>query len=397
MRFIVDWQDGELSMAVLCRKYGISRRVGYKWRSRYEQEGLDGLKDRSRAPQRHPNEVAAEIEAAIVAARARHPTWGPKKLLAWLECKQACRRWPARSTIAEILDRHGLTVPRKRRRRVPPQQEPFAACDGPNAVWCADFKGWFLTADGQRCDPLTISDAFSRYLVRCQTVRKTDGPTVRPLFEAAFRDYGLPGAIRTDNGAPFASRAIAGLSELSVWWIKLGIRPERIKPGQPQQNGRHERMHLTLKGETARPPASTLRRQQERFDTFRREFNHDRPHEALKMATPASVYVASARAYPERLGEMEYPSPWEVRRVDSGRFRWHSENVWVSHVLHGELVGLEPIDDRHWRLWFGPLSLGVVDGYRKKLLTPREGRRAGLDESLLGTSIRSAPGGPPEP
>jgi len=397
MRFIADCQDGELSMAALCRKYGISRRVGYKWLDRYRQEGVEGLKDRSRAPHRHPSEVPAEIEAAIVAARARHPTWGPKKLLVWLQRKQPARRWPARSTIAEILDRQGLTVPRKRRRRVWPQQDPFSACEGPNSVWCADFKGWFRTGEGRRCDPLTISDAFSRYLLRCQALGKTDGPTARPLFEAAFREYGLPWAIRTDNGAPFASRAIAGLSELSVWWIKLGIRPERIKPGQPQQNGRHERMHLTLKAETANPPAATLRRQQERFDTFRLEFNQDRPHEALGMATPASAYVASERQYPEHLGEMEYPSGWAVRRVDSGRFRWRSENIFVSHVLHGELVGLEAVDGRHWRLWFGPLSLGVVDGHRKKLLTPREGRRAGLDAWLLGTSFRCAPGGPQEP
>ena len=397
MRFVVECRDGGVPMAALCRKYGISRRVGYKWWERYEAEGVDGLKDRSRAPHHHPNEVAEAIEAAIVAARGLHPTWGPKKLLAWLARKRPRTNWPTRSTIAEILDRHGLTVPRKRRRRVPPHEQPFAACDGPNAVWCVDFKGWFCTGDGRRCDPLTISDAFSRYLLRCQTARKTGGDAVRPVFEAAFREYGLPWAIRSDNGPPFASRAIAGLSELSVWWLKLGIRPERIEPGKPQQNGRHERMHLTLKQETACPPAATLRRQQAWFDAFRREFNADRPHEALGMATPGSVYVPSVRSYPEHLGEMAYPAGWSVRRVDCGQFRWHVDKVFVSHVLHGELVGLEPIDDRYWRLWFGPLALGVFDGHAGKLLTAREGRQAGLAAELLVSSFRCAPGTAQEP
>lgn len=394
MRLVLECQDGELSMASVCRKYGVSRRIGYKWLERYRAEGVDGLKDHSRAPHHHPNEVAAEIEAAIVAARGLHPTWGPKKLLAWLERKGPPTAWPARSTIAEILDRHGLTVPRKRRRRVPPHEQPFAACDGPNAVWCVDFKGWFRTGEGKRCDPLTISDAFSRYLLRCQRAGKTNGKMVRALFEATFREYGLPWAIRSDNGPPFASRAIAGLSELSVWWIKLGIRPERIKPGEPQQNGRHERMHLTLKQETANPPAATGRRQQQRFDEFRRQYNEDRPHEALDMAVPRSRYEPSPRAYPEYLGELEYPTGWSLRRVDSGRFRWHADNVFVSHVLQGELIGLEPIEDRYWRLWLGTMALGMFDGYAKKILTASEGRRAGLAEPLLGSSFRCAPGTP---
>ena len=398
MRFLVAYEVSGEAMAELCRRYSISRKTAYKWLGRYAEEGPDGLKDRSRAPHHPGNGVSEEVAATVIAARTAHPTWGPKKLLALLQREHTSGRWPARSTIADILKRNGLVVPRKRRRRVPPQEQPFGACTGPNAVWCVDFKGWFRTGDGSRCDPLTLTDAYSRYLLRCQALRGTDNTSVRPLMEAAFREYGLPWAIRSDNGSPFASRGVGGLSQLSVWWLKLRIVPERIEPGEPQQNGRHERMHLTLKRETASPPKRSLLGQQRRFDAFRREFNEVRPHEGLGMATPASRYEASPRAYPARLEDPEYPSEWRRRRVcDRGEFRWQVTKVHLGRALEGELAGLEPLGGGYWRVWFGPMALGVLQTGRDRLLTRREGLRVGLDESLLGSSLRCAPGAAQEP
>jgi putative transposase len=389
MHFVVEYDLDELSMTALCAKYDISRKTGYKWLARVEEAGWVGFQDRSRAPHQHPNQLSAEIEQAVVAMRESHPTWGPKKVLRRLQDQDCQTPWPARSTIAELLRRKGLVWPRKRRRRVPPQEQPFARCDGPNAVWCADFKGWFRTGDGQRCDPLTISDAFSRYLIRCQVVDDTSGLSVRPLFEAAFREYGLPRAIRSDNGCPFASSAIAGLSHLSVWWIKLGINPERIEPGKPQQNGRHERMHLTLKRETASPPAATVRRQQRRFDAFRKEFNEERPHEALEMATPESRYEPSGRPYPAREPEVTYPEEWPWRRVQlRGTVRFKGQRFFLSEVLIGELVGFEPIDGRHWRAHFGPVAMGIFDESVHRMLTLTEIKRKGL-------AVRPPAGNPP--
>jgi len=303
------------------------------------------------------------------------------------------RRWPACSTIAEILKRHGLVRPRNRRRRTPPYTEPFAEAIDPNAVWCVDFKGWFRTADGVRCDPLTLTDACSRYLLDCRALTKTDTEAVQTAMERTFRQQGLPWAIRTDNGAPFASRARCGLSRLSVWWLKLGIIPERIAPGHPEQNGRHERMHLTLKGETASPPAGTRIGQQRRFNRFRCEFNADRPHEALGMRTPASVYRRSSRPYPRGGPQWEYPRGMTLRRIyDGGRFRWHSEGVFLTHALTGELVGLCPLDDRYWQVWAGPLEVGVLDGHECVMLTERELRQLVSEETLVcPSSFRSAP------
>ena len=378
MHFVVEYDLDELSMTALCAKYNISRKTGYKWLARRRDALLEGFQDHSCAPHHHPNQLSAEIEQAVVAMRQSHPTWGPKKVLRRLEVQDSRAPWPARSTIAELLRRKGLVFPRKRRKRVPPQKQPFACCDGPNAIWCVDFKGWFRTGDGRRCDPLTISDAFSRYLIRCQVVDDTSGPGVRPLFEAAFREYGLPWAIRSDNGSPFASRAIAGLSRLSVWWIKLGIAPERIEPGKPQQNGRHERMHLTLKGQTASPPAATVRGQQRRFDAFRKEFNEERPHEALEMATPASLYEPSLRPYPAREPEVIYPEDWPCRMVRvRGEVKFKGE-FFLSEALTGEPVGFEPINGRHWRLHFGPMALGIFDEHLHRMLTLAEIKRSGL-------------------
>jgi len=375
MRFVMEYDLGEESMAALCRAYGVSRKTGYKWIGRFAESGPLGLDDLPRTPHRHSNEVSEQVVQAILGGRRAHPNWGPKKLRVILLRKDGNIRWPAASTIGEILKRHGLTGRRKRRHRTPPHTQPFGACDGPNAIWCADFKGWFRTSDGRRCDPLTITDGYSRYLLRCQAMSKTDGLSVRPLFEAAFRQYGLPAAIRTDNGAPFASRGILGLSRLSVWWIKLGIRPERIKPGHPEQNGRHERMHLTLKQETACPPAKNHRRQQELFDAFRAEFNQERPHEALEMRTPSDVYAPSCRCCPERVDDFSYSELITRRVQDRGEFMWRHHKVFLSKVLWGELIGFEPLDGRYWRVHLGPLHLGLFDSNRFQMLRKLQARR----------------------
>lgn len=376
MKFIMEFQTGEDSMAHLCRKYGVSRRVGYKWVSRFAAGGIDGLKDQSRAPHDHPNAVEPCLQQRIVQLRGEHPRWGPRKLQVLLQRQQT--QVPAVSTIGQILKRAGLCVPRRRVRHAP-ASAPLGSCNASNRVWCADFKGWFRTGDGARCDPLTISDGFSRYLLRCQAMSDMGTEAARRVFEATFRQYGLPEAIRTDNGSPFASVGVAGLSRLSVWWVRLGIGLQRIEPGKPQQNGRHERMHLTLKQETASPPAASLRRQQDLFDRFCQEFNEDRPHEALGMNTPASYYEPSQRQYPERLAELEYPREFALRKVaERGQFRWKRWKVMLGKTLEGEVIGLRALDERLWQVWFGPVQLGVFDEREQRMLRDAERRRRGL-------------------
>lgn len=394
MRFVMDYQSGAYAIAGLCRAYAISRCTGYKWLKRYAEEGVEGLKDRSRAPHRHPRQVLEAVIETIIACRSDFPWWGPKKIRHYLMRTCPAHRWPAASTIGEILTRHGLTVSRRRRRRVPPQTAPFADCDGPNTMWCADFKGWFRTGNGARCEPLTISDVCSRYLLRCQVMPGTGGVRVKAVFQAAFREYGLPEVIRTDNGSPFASHGVGGLSTLSVWWITLGIVPERIDPGQPQQNGRHERIHLTLK--QAVPPAATLRDQQRAFDRFRYEYNDLRPHEALGQVPPAEVYTRSPRPYPVRLSRMRYPETMTVRRVQKrGEFHWRGHRVFLGEALAGEPVGLEPEDDRYWTVRFGPVVLGVFDAHRLVVVKPNvRGQRRG---GTFRRPFRSAPGTPEGP
>lgn len=362
LRFVQECQSQEWALAEVCRRFGVSRITGYKWLDRYAAGGLDALKDRSRAPHDHPNQVLDEVEEAIVAARAAHPHWGPVKLRAWLDRTAPEVQWPVASTIGEILRRHGLTVPRKKRQRATPNSQPLQHAHGPNTVWCADFKGWFRCQDGSRCDPLTITDAYSRFLLKCQAAKHADTWHTQPLFEAAFREYGMPERIRVDNGSPFASTGIGGLSELSVWWVRLGIHPERIEPGKPAQNGRHERMHRTMKQETAQPPRSNLREQQKAFDQFREEYNYQRPHQALHGKTPGDIYQESPRPYPSRIELVEYPSQFEVRQIrNGGAMRWNSASVFVGHALTGQPIGLEPLGDGKWRVWFSFCELGEFD------------------------------------
>ena len=362
LRFIFEYERGEHSMSELCQRYQVARETGYVWLRRYRETGIAGLLERSRAAQFHPNQTPAEIERLVLELRQAHMRWGPRKLKRLLERNEPGRHWPATSTIGALLKREGLVVARKKRAHTPPYRAPLAHAQEANRVWCADFKGWFRSADGARIDPLTISDAHSRYLLRCQAVEKTDTGRVQAIFEAAFREYGLPQAVRTDNGAPFASRAPGGLSRLAVWWIKLGIVPERIAPGHPEQNGSHERMHRTFKQEV--PPAENRRQQQVGMEHFRQEFNDVRPHEALGMRTPAEVYQPSPREFPEQEPELHYPSSMEVRRVKSqGYFRWNQQDVFLTEVLWGEPVGLLPIDERHFTIYFGPYAIAQFDSH----------------------------------
>jgi putative transposase len=375
-RFVLEAESYPGSFTELCAQYGISTQNGYKWRHRYEKHGADGLKDQSRAPKNHPNEVSLEVLQEVLVARRAHATWGPKKLRILLSKADPNRSLPALSTIGDILKRNGLSVSRKLRRRATPSTQPFAECKDANRVWCADYKGWFTTGDGQRCDPLTITDGFSRYLLRCQAVEDLTYVVARGVFEAAFHEYGLPMAMRTDNGTPFASTGLCGLSRLSVWWLRLGIQLERIQPGKPEQNGRHERMHLTLKQETTQPPAQNQRAQQRRFDVFREEYNQVRPHEALDMRTPASLYQPSSRLYPARIPEPEYDTGYEVRRVgDRGEFRWGGEKIFLTYALQDELIGLRCCDGRHWRIYFGTLPIAILDSFRLQLLNRRQAER----------------------
>lgn len=362
LRFIVAVTDG-VGMGEACRRFGISRKSGYKWLERYKQLGPGGLEDLSRAPHRRPWALSEDMTDVVLDARIRHPTWGPRKLLAWLAGKHPRQQFPAPSTVGDLLRRRGLVKSRRRRRRIPPHTVARGGrFDAPNETWCADFKGWFRVGDGRRCDPLTVTDGHSRFLLCCKAVDKPTYEHVQTQFERLFWEYGLPSYIRTDNGPPFASTALGGLSRLSVWWLKLGITPDRIEPGKPQQNGRHERMHRTLGAETASPPAASLRAQQARFDRFRDRYNHDRPHEALGNKTPASHYRPAPRQYPSKQPAVQYPSTWQVRSVRSnGEIKWRSTKLFVSETLVGEAVGLEQITDSQWLVRFSTVPLAIID------------------------------------
>jgi len=358
-QFIADCLRQRFSMTELCEQYSISRKTGYKWIDRYLHSGPEGLSDRSRRPARSPNATAPEIVQALLAQRQRHPSWGGKKLLTVVGQRHPGWDLPHRSTVCDILSRHGLVPKKPRRRALGHPGAPSHTILAPNDLWCADFKGQFKTGDGRYCYPLTVTDGFSRYLLGCQGLLSTKVVEAKPVFTRLFKEYGLPQAIRTDNGVPFATTTLARLSSLSAWWVRLGVMPQFIEPGKPQQNGRHERMHRTLKAETTRPAAASLQAQQRRFNAFRAEFNHERPHEALEQATPASYYHPSPRPMPDRLPALVYPDRFEVRYVSAnGGIRWKKDWVNVSIVCAGEYVGLEEIDDGIWNVYFGALRLG---------------------------------------
>jgi len=373
MRFVMKVEKRAESFAEICRHFRVSRKTGYKWLARYRAEGAIGLLDRSRAPREHPQAVIPAIAERCLAVRQRHASWGPVKVRAWLRRKEPEIAWPAASTIGELFDREGLTVKRRLRRRSPPSSIPFAACAGANDVWCIDFKGWFLTGDGTHCEPLTLSDAYSRYLLRCEAVGRTDEDHVWPILAAAFREFGLPKALRSDNGAPFASCGAGGLSKLSVKVIKAGVVPQRIAPGKPQQNGRLERLHLTLLQDTVNPPARSLRQQIARFKSFQRLYNEERPHEALNNDTPIEHYAPSPRPWNGVLREPDYHADAAVRRVRrNGEIKWQGKMIYINTALIGEPVGLTEDDNGTCTACFGPVVLGVIAHASDRLRKPKK-------------------------
>lgn len=380
VKFILEWERGRLSMACLCRKYGISRQTGYKWVRRYQEMGccVEALTDLSRVPHSHPWKTSVEMEDLVIRARKHRPQWGPRTLYDWLTNRFPDAEIPAPSTIGRILKRNGLSKARHRRRRTPPSDQPLGAFGQPNGVWTADFKGHFKMGNGVYCYPLTIMDAYSRFLLRCEGLTHTSAEDAWPIFESAFVEYGLPDAIRTDNGSPFASRGAGGLTSLSAKWIKLKIVHERIEPGHPEQNGRHERMHRTLKHEAITPPRASLRAQQRAFDQFRKRYNEERPHQAHKGKPPGAIYLASQRVYPENIPSIEYPWDSDVVQLDKqGRAKIGRHIFYVSKTLAYEDVLIEPIDNLCWEVYFGNVMLGYIDANQSKreLLPPRRGWR----------------------
>jgi transposase InsO family protein len=361
MEFIARLRSGD-RMTDLCREYGISRKTGHKLSNRFDEFGVEGLFDRSRAPEHIPHKTPPELVKLVLAERRRHPNWGPRKLKEILE-RRLGRPFPAASTLGGILQKHGLAERRRWRRRGRAQPTTLRAAPAPNDVWCIDYKGQFRLGDQSYCYPLTVTDQHSRYLLGCEAMAAIDENQARECLAGIFREYGLPLAMRSDNGPPFASRGLAGLSKLSVFWMRLGIAPERIRPAHPEQNGQHERMHRTLKCETTRPARENLLRQQEAFDSFVSEFNAERPHEALKMKRPADVYTKSPRHYPQRLPELTYPTHDDVLEVYSNGILPLSRRrrAYLSAALAGQPVGVREEDDGKLLVTFMELDLGHVE------------------------------------
>jgi len=361
-RFIGDHAHGLYDMTELSARYGISRKTGYKWLARFEAEGRAGLVDRSHAPHACPHRISREVAQLIVAARGAHPSWGPRKLLAWLGPRHPGLELPAISTAGDLLARRGLVKKRRRRRRHTHPGVVPAVTHEPNDLWTADFKGHFKTRDGVYCYPLTVADQHTRFLLACQGLSSIHGWRVRPVFERLFREYGLPRAIRTDNGVPFATRGLHGLSQLNVWWMRLGITHQRIRPARPQENGCHERMHKTLKYEATKPPQKNRLAQQRRFHTFQAEYNEERPHEALAGKPPASCYTSSPRPYPAHLPALEYPGHFLVKPVTAaGNLRFKHKLLFIAHALAHHRIGFDEVAEGVWSIYFGTVLLGRLD------------------------------------
>lgn len=361
-RFIRDERLALYTMTELCARYGVSRKTGYKWLERFDAGGRAGLGDRSRAPHRCPHRIADDVAQLICRARRQHPSWGPEKLLQWLEPRHPGLDLPAISTAGDLLARRGLVKKRRRRRTYQHPGIVPATTTQPNDLWTADFKGHFRTRDGIYCYPLTIADQHTRFLMACHGLLSTKGHGVRPVFDRLFREYGLPRAIRTDNGVPFATTGIHGLSQLNVWWLRLGIQHQRILPGQPQQNGAHERMHKTLKGDAIRPPRATLAAQQRAFNRFRALYNDERPHTFLRGRTPTSLYRPSPRQYTGELPPIEYPGHFIVKRItNAGTFRFKKRLLFIANALKQHTIGLEEVADGIWSIHFCRVLVGRLD------------------------------------
>lgn len=373
VQFIALYLQHDVPFGELCRHFGISRTTGYKFIQRYEQMGPAGLQDQSRAPHSHPNSTPQDIQDRIVKFRTKHPHWGPRKLHAALLREYPDDPWPVPSTIGQILQAKNLVKSRSKGQTGKAVPTDLTTPDAPNCVWTADFKGQFALGDKSMCYPLTICDGRTRMILACSALSTTAVDPSKAAWIATFRQHGLPQIIRTDNGNPFASRSIGGLSRLSAWWIRLGIFPERISPGKPQQNGSHERMHRTLKAEVTNQPQANLKSQQKAFNDFIYEYNYLRPHEAISQQVPADLYQASARPYPLILPDIEYPADFTVRHVrTNGEIRWRGALIFLSEVLIGEHVGLEQFDDRHWVLYYGPVPLAVLDDCQRSWLPTKK-------------------------
>jgi putative transposase len=381
MQFVLEYQSELFTMTELSEQYGISRKTAHKWIARYDAEGVVGLLDRSRRPHHYPQATDPTVVEALVALRKRHPRWGAKKLLAIAARREPGTAWPSRSTVCALLKQRGLVGTRRRRSRWPAIATPRMAITQSNDVWTTDFKGEFRTGDGAYCYPLTLRDGFSRFALRCDALLSPSGAETRRRFERAFHRYGLPLCIRSDNGEPFAGTGLAGLSQLAVWWMRLGIVPERIAPGHPEQNGSHEQFHAVLKAATTRPPAAHATAQQHRFRRFCQEYNYERPHEALAGEVPARYYQPSPRPLPTRLPALEYPAHLEVRRVSNyGCVRWHVHRLFLSNALAGEDVAFEEIDDGLWTIFFAAIPLGRFDERTRRIhpiVRTSAGRSAG--------------------
>jgi len=376
-RFVVLYGEQDPpNLSLLCRQFGVSRPTGYKWLERFGVWGFESLSDKPRVPSSIPHRTALQVEDAIVALRKQRPTWGPKKLLAVLSEQQKEIAWPSQSTIGEILSRRGLIRPKRRRLRTVYSGGELEGARGPNDVWAIDFKGHFALGNQRRCHPLTVTDLYSRYLLKCEGMERETFESAQPALELAFREFGLPNRLRSDNGSPFASLSVGGLCPLAIWLIQVGVTPERIRPSSPQENGSHERMHKTLKAEATRPARQDLASQQRAFDEFRALFNRDRPHEALGQKPPASVYVPSERPFPAELKHPEYPTGYVVRKTNiNGVFCFKQTRFFVSKKLLHAPIGIQAIDDDHWRVFYGPLSLGYIDGQSNPLKYTTTARR----------------------
>lgn len=369
VKLISLWLEGNYEITELSMKFGVSRKTIYKWINRYNREGIRGLEERSRAAHTHSNVTAADKIERIIEFKIKHDKWGPKKIVDCLERIYQEESWPSTSTAGEWLKKNGLVQSRRRRRHVQPYHDHFIDCTKPNGVWSADYKGQFYTKDRKVCYPLTVTDNYSRYLIACDGLEGPRYKETKECFERIFREYGLPEAIRTDNGTPFAGTSIGGLSRLSVWWIKLGIIPERIAKGEPQQNGRHERMHRTLKESTVNPAGANLRDQQKKFDFFRVEYNNERPHESIGMKRPAEVFKKAIRPFPEAVKPVEYPDDFVVRIIKlNGDMKFKGGLYFISELLQGERVGLKEVSDGYWQINFGLHKLGYIDVSKKKVI-----------------------------
>jgi len=368
LEFVHEFATGLFTMTELAEQYGISRNTGYKWVERFEAAGIGGLADQSRRPHSSPETTDPAVVEALVRLRQRRPRWGARKLLAVLTRQQPDVAWPARSTACAVLKARGLVRARRVRHPRLPAVAPRRPITALNEVWTTDFKGEFRTGDGAYCYPLTLRDGLSRFVLRCDALGGHTTALTRPRFERAFAEYGLPERIRSDNGPPFGGAGLGRLSRLAVWWIRLGIVPERIEPGHPEQNGAHEQFHAVLKAETARPPARTAAAQQRRFTRFCAEYNYERPHEALNDETPATQYRPSSRALPRRLPPLEYPGHAEIRHVSTtGCVSWHNAPLFVSEALAGEAIAFEEIDDGIWTIAFATVVLGRFDERRRRI------------------------------